>query len=164
MKRLTSPGAGAPPSPQGEGTATSMRDKARELRSTETEAENRLWYYLRAGRFMGLKFKRQEPIGHYIADFLCPEHKLIVELDGSQHLNEVNYDAQRSFWLNQQGFTVLRFWNDDVFLRTQQVLEQIHLATRSAVPSPQGEGGPSGPGEGKSLAHVHTLATRPRKP
>ena len=112
---------------------------------------------------MGLKFKRQEPIGHYIADFLCLEHKLIIELDGSQHLDEAHYDAERTRWLNERGFTVLRFWNDEVLKNMVAVLEQIHLAITSptaAVPSPQGEGGPSGPGEGKSLAHARTAKQR----
>lgn len=125
-----------------------MRKRARDLRTSSTEAEQRLWYYLRAERFQKLKFKRQEPIGHYIVDFLCEEYKLIVELDGSQHLDNLNYDAQRTIWFESRGYRVMRFWNDDVLLRTQQVLDQIYLATTPAVPSPTGEGGPTGPGEG----------------
>jgi very-short-patch-repair endonuclease len=60
-------------------------DKAKALRSNQTDAEQRLWYHLRAHRFMGLKFKRQKPVGRYIADFVCMEQRLIIELDGGQH-------------------------------------------------------------------------------
>ena len=85
---------------------------AKALRSHQTEAELRLWYLLRAHRFMDLKFKRQKPIGRYIVDFVCVERLLIVELDGGQHAEQVGYDQLRDAWLRGQGYTILRFWNN----------------------------------------------------
>jgi very-short-patch-repair endonuclease len=90
---------------------SSTLTNAKSLRSNQTEAEARLWYHLRAHRFMGLKFKRQKPVGRYIADFVCWERRLIIELDGGQHAEQVTYDGQRDAWLRSQGYTVLRFWN-----------------------------------------------------
>ena len=72
-----------------------MLDNAKSLRSNQTEAEQRLWYHLRAHRFMGLKFKRQKPMGRYIVDFVCLEHWLIIELDGGQHAEQLVYDQHR---------------------------------------------------------------------
>ena len=116
-----------------------LLDKAKELRSQQTEAERRLRYHVRAHRLMGLKFKRQKPIGPYIADFICDEYNLIVELDGSQHQDSSEYDCYRDAWLREQGFTVLRFWNNDVMQQTEVVLEAIRLAVEcplSPDPSP----------------------------
>ena len=112
-----------------------MLENAKALRSNQTDAEQRLWYRLRAHRFMDLKFKRQKPIGRYIVDFVCMEHRLIIELDGSQHAEQVAYDQQRDAWLHSQGYTVLRFWNNDVMQQLEGVLEQI-LLTLSPGPSP----------------------------
>ena len=112
-----------------------MLDNAKALRSNQTEAEQRLWYHLRAHRFMGLKFKRQKPMGRYIVDFVCMEQRLIIELDGGQHAGQVAYDQQRDAWLHSQGYTVLRFWNNDVMQQLEGVLEQIRLAL-SPGPSP----------------------------
>ena len=67
-------------------------NNAKTLRTNQTEAEQRLWYRLRAHRFMGLKFKRQKPMGHYIVDFVCVEQRLIIEVDGGQHAEQVAYD------------------------------------------------------------------------
>jgi len=100
-------------------------DHAKALRTTQTDAERRLWYHLRAHRFMGLKFKRQKPIGRYIVDFVCIEQRLIVELDGGQHAGQVAYDQRRDDWLRGEGYTVLRFWNNDVMERLESVLEEI---------------------------------------
>jgi len=102
-----------------------MLGNAKALRRNLTEAEQRLWYHLRAHRFMGYKFKRQKPIGRYIVDFACLEHRLIIELDGGQHSEQVAYDQQRDAWLRNQGYTVLRFWNNDVMQQLESVLEQI---------------------------------------
>ena len=112
-----------------------MLENAKALCSNQTDAEQRLWYRLRAHRFMDLKFKRQKPIGRYIVDFVCMEHRLIIELDGSQHAEQVAYDQQRDAWLRSQGYTVLRFWNNDVMQQLEGVLEQI-LLTLSPGPSP----------------------------
>jgi very-short-patch-repair endonuclease len=117
-----------------------LLNNAKTLRSNQTEAENRLWYYLRAHHFMGLKFKRQKPIGRYIVDFVCLERRLIIELDGGQHAEQVAYDQQRDAWLVNQGYTVLRFWNNDVMQQLDGVLEEIRSAL-SPTPLPQaGEG------------------------
>ncbi len=92
------------------------RTNAKRMRSSMTEAELKLWNELRAHRLMGLGFRRQVPITGYIVDFACPTHRLIVEVDGSQHGNDVDlhYDDDRTRRLEQDGWTVLRFWNDDV--------------------------------------------------
>ena len=103
-----------------------MLNNAKILRTNQTEAEQRLWYHLRAHRFMGLKFKRQKPMGRYIVDFVCVEHRIIIELDGGQHSEQVTYDHQRDAWLRSQGYTVLRFWNNEVMQQLEDVLEQIH--------------------------------------
>jgi very-short-patch-repair endonuclease len=87
---------------------------------------------------MGLKFKRQKPMGRYIVDFVCMEQRLIIELDGGQHQAEqATYDQQRDAWLHGEGYTVLRFWNNDVMQNLEGVLEQIRYAlTLSPSPSP----------------------------
>ena len=109
-------------------------DHAREMRREQTDAERNLWKHLRAGRFDGLKFRRQYPIPPYIADFCCVEKKLVIELDGAQHSVEV--DATRTACLEAQGFRVLRFWDNDVLLRTDSVLEAIWNATHAPDPLP----------------------------
>ena len=112
-----------------------MLNKAKTLRTNQTEAEQRLWYHLRAHRFMGLKFKRQKPMGRYIVDFVCMERQLIIELDGGQHAEQMAYDQHRDAWLRSQGYTVLRFWNNEVMHQLEDVLEQIRN-TISLSPSP----------------------------
>lgn len=101
---------------------------ARRMRHQPTDAEASVWRYLRAHRFAGFKFKRQQPIGPYIVDFVCFQQRLIVEIDGSQHQQNAEYDERRSRWLRSQGFTVLRFWNHDVLARADAVMEAILLA------------------------------------
>ncbi len=92
------------------------RPNARRMRKTMTDAELKLWNELRAHRLMGLGFRRQLPIGNYIVDFACPEHKLIIEVDGSGHGddNQAKLDEARTRFLELQGWQVIRFWNDDV--------------------------------------------------
>ncbi len=106
-------------------------DNAKSLRSNLTDAEQNLWYYLRAHRFMGRKFKRQKPMGRYVVDFICVEEKLIIELDGGQHAENLAYDQERDAWLLSQGYIVLRFWNNQLMQETESVLEQIRLALSS---------------------------------
>ena len=113
-----------------------MRERARTLRREMTEAERCLWYQLRAHRCMGLKFKRQKPLGRYIVDFVCLEIGLVIELDGSQHAGQTTYDEQRDGWLRAQGFDVLRFWNHEVLLQTDAVLERLRLWVEHKRPSP----------------------------
>ena len=84
-----------------------------------------MWWHLRAARFRGLKFRRQQPIGDCIVDFVCFERKLIVEVDGSQHLDAIARDDARTAWLESIGFTVLRFWNDEVLRDAGYVTQEI---------------------------------------
>ena len=98
---------------------------ARRMRHSPTDAEMRLWRNLRAGRLAGYKFRRQQLIGRYIVDFVCFEERLVIEVDGGQHLDAQLSDALRTNWLESEDFRVLRFWNDDVLLRTHLVLEAI---------------------------------------
>jgi very-short-patch-repair endonuclease len=100
--------------------------RARALRRDPTEAERLLWKRLRHRQIVGAKFRRQHPIGNYIADFVCLEAMLIVEVDGSQHVEQANYDSARSAYLNAEGFEVLRVWNSDVVRRPGSVMEAIY--------------------------------------
>ena len=116
---------------------------ARALRRNQTETEKRLWRFLRSRELLGQKFRRQQPMGPYIADFCCLERKLIVELDGGQHAAQKLKDHRRTRFLEQEGFKVIRFWDNEVFENTPGVLETIlkNLESPSPQPSPlQGEG------------------------
>ncbi|MBS0288296.1 MAG: endonuclease domain-containing protein [Proteobacteria bacterium] len=99
--------------------------RARLLRKSQTEAEKILWLKIRNRNLNGHKFFRQYIIGFYIVDFVCFEKKLIIELDGSQHLVQVAYDQERSKELNSIGFRVIRFWNDEVLTKIDLVLNEI---------------------------------------
>lgn len=112
--------------------------QAKQLRTRMTDAEQRLWYRLRAHRFGGVKFKRQVPLGSYVVDFICFERKLIIEVDGGQHAESLS-DRSRDEWLTSQGFRILRFWNNDVLQRADTVLDEIRCAIaipEIATPSP----------------------------
>lgn len=99
------------------------------MRRVMTEAELKLWNELRAHRLMGLGFRRQFPIAAYIVDFACPERKLIVEVDGSQHAStDASHDEARTGRLRQDGWIVLRFWNDDVLRDIDNVCQHIVIA------------------------------------
>src|SRR5688572_30542547 len=98
---------------------------ARKLRRNQTDAERTLWFRLRDRRLRGLKFRRQVPIGGYIVDFCCEYTRLIIELDGGQHVEQSKEDAERTSALEAMGYLVLRFWNNDVLLNTEGVLESI---------------------------------------
>ncbi len=98
--------------------------RARALRKNPTEAERALWKHLRMRQLEGHKFRRQQPLGRYIVDFVCLEKKLIVEVDGGQHSELVVSDSTRTAWLEAQGFRVLRFWNHDV-LRDIEVVKEV---------------------------------------
>ena len=117
------------------------RLRARELRRTPTHIERLLWNRLRFWQIDGFKFRRQQPLGNYIADFVCFERRLIVEIDGGQHAAKKEYDAKRDSWLHDQGFIVLRFWNSDIVENMEGVLQSILDNLRSTPflsPSPQG--------------------------
>jgi len=98
-----------------------------------TEAEKRLWYWLRAHRFQDVAFRRQTPIGRFIVDFVSHECRLIIEIDGGQY-NENKADAFRDQWLYSKGYRVLRFWNSDILKNRDAVLEQIADAISLAQP------------------------------
>jgi very-short-patch-repair endonuclease len=106
--------------------------RARKLRRSATEPEQRLWYALRLMKPSGLHFRRQAPFGHYFPDFVCHRSKLVIELDGSQHADgdAVQYDAQRTAYLNSRGYRVLRFWNCDVLENCDGVVEIIVAASK----------------------------------
>ncbi|MFB2874478.1 endonuclease domain-containing protein [Aeromonas jandaei] len=105
---------------------------AKRLRRDATQAEQKLWQQLRNRRLAGLKFRRQMPIGPYVVDFICLEQGLIIEVDGSQHGTQANqmHDEARTAYLNQQGFRVIRVWNNDVLSRMEVVLAHIWLSLR----------------------------------
>ena len=111
-----------------------LKDRARTLRKSQTDAEHRLWKLLRAKRLEDWKFRRQLPIGRYIVDFACPAARLIVEADGGQH-SESLYDAARDRWLASQGWRVIRFWNTDILNNEEGVLTAVLVAL--STPSPQ---------------------------
>ena len=122
---------------------------AKDLRTRMTDAERLLWKHLRAHRLNGQKFRRQQPIGPYIVDFVHLGARLIVEADGGQH-NDSATDQVRDAWLKAEGYRVLRFWNNDILQNPDAVLEEIFKAVSpSPCPSPlKGEGtlqeGPEG--------------------
>ena len=121
-----------------------QRKFAKHLRSSMTESENRLWRHLRARRLNGEKFRRQQPIGPYVVDFVHFGSRLIVEADGGQH-NEAPEDARRDAWLHAHGFKVIRFWNNEIMSNLDGVLETIMVALQETpsppAPLPQGERG-----------------------
>ncbi len=116
----------------------------KELRSNQTRAEKILWYHLRSRRLAGVKFRRQHLIGKYIVDFISLERKLIAELDGALHKDNIQKqkDRVRTAWLAKEGYRVLRFWNYDVLKRIDKVLMRIERAAGShphPEPSPSRE-------------------------
>lgn len=98
---------------------------ARALRRLQTSAEQKLWTRLRAGQLGGLKFRRQHPVGSFVADFYCPACRLMIEIDGDSYAERREYDAMRTKWIEKQGYRVMRFSNDDVYHRLEAVLEAI---------------------------------------
>ncbi|WP_276315529.1 endonuclease domain-containing protein [Salinarimonas soli] len=116
-----------------------MRASAKRLRREMTEAERKLWHALRGHRFQGLGFRRQVPIGPYVADFACHRARLVVEVDGGQHGfdDHVARDAVRDAWLAGRGYRTLRFANHDVLRRRESVLDTIHAACEPfLIPEP----------------------------
>jgi very-short-patch-repair endonuclease len=90
-----------------------------------TDAERAFWRRVRDRRFGGMKFRRQVPVGSYFADFLCCEKKIIVELDGGQHVERAAYDGHRTQFLESQGYQVVRFWDNDVLKNLNGVLAEL---------------------------------------
>ena len=116
-----------------------IRTQARELRNNPTNTERVLWRQIRSWQLDGYKFRRQQPLGRYIVDFVCLEKRVVVEVDGRQHGDQV--DAERDNWLPDQGFVVLRVWNNEVLKNMDGVREVILRNLQSTPylsPSPQG--------------------------
>ena len=111
--------------------------RARELRENQTDAEGLLWSKLRNRQMLGLKFRRQRPVGIYFADFACLEIDLIIELDGGQHgeTPAQEYDDRRGADLAAMGFRVLRFWNNQVLTETDAVLQKILETAQTLTPT-----------------------------
>ena len=113
-----------------------QRNNAKSMRKVMTDAELKLWNAVRAHRLMDLGFRRQVPIGNYIVDFTCAEHRIIVEVDGAQH-NEPDaqhYDARRTAFLESLGWSVLRFTNDDVIKDIEGVCQHIVITANERLP------------------------------
>jgi very-short-patch-repair endonuclease len=107
------------------GTTPSLVSAARQLRQNLTPAEERLWQALKNRQLRGVKFRVQHPIASFIVDFYCPQHRLIIELDGGIHSQQVEYDAARTEKLHQLGYRVIRFRNQQVMSNLNLVLQQI---------------------------------------
>ncbi|NMM37203.1 MAG: endonuclease domain-containing protein [Glaciimonas sp.] len=112
------------------------KSAAVDLRKTMTDAEKKLWQCLR-GKQLGVKFRRQHPFENYVLDFVCLEHRLVVEVDGSQHEEQKEQDEKRTGKLHVAGFHVLRFWNNEVLNETESVVQAIwNVLHPSSDPSP----------------------------
>jgi len=136
-----------------------QRQAARRLRRDMTDAERKLWQALRAHRFRGTAFRRQAPLGPYIADFVCHARRLVIEVDGGQHSGSER-DARRDEWMAREGYRVLRFWNNEVLGNLEGVLDRIGREV-AAAPPPQ----PSPTrGEGEGAAPFAGAAPEPETP
>ena len=141
-----------------------MQKLAQKPRKSSTDTESRLWLHLKNRNLGGFKFRRQHPIPPYIADFVCLEQKLVVELDGGQHAEQTARDAERTAWLESKGFRLIRFWNNDVLEQTEVVLEEI-LRQLSAphpnpLPVPQGLASVASGAREKTAPHSDPLPAR----
>ena len=114
-----------------------MFSHSRDLRQNQTEAETKLWQNLRAHRCNEIHFRRQHVIGTYFVDFCAPRQKLIIEIDGGQHLEQQEYDKERTAYLESKGYKVLRFWNDEVMKNIEGVVETIMSELRPLPASPK---------------------------
>jgi very-short-patch-repair endonuclease len=120
-----------------------LTSRAKQLRKDSTEAERKLWQKLKSKQLAGLKFRRQQPIGRYIVDFVSFEKRLVIELDGSQHAsnNQKDHDRLRDGWLRGEGYRVLRFWNKQALDDIETIWEEIgSYCTPSPYPLPPREG------------------------
>ncbi len=106
-------------------TTSAIQQRAKELRQQMTPAEEKLWQRLRAHRLGGLKFRRQHPLGPFVADFYCAEHRLVVELDGGIHAQQVEHDQVRTEQFEAYGYCVIRFKNSEVEQDIEKVLAKI---------------------------------------
>jgi very-short-patch-repair endonuclease len=127
------------PKPEDPGSLSRLRERARVrargLRQSQTTAEAAMWQWLRNRQVLGLKFRRQHPVGNYFADFACLEIGLIVEIDGGQHVEDAEYDAKRAKAMASEGFQTLRFWNHEVLNETEAVMEKIRQVAEALTPT-----------------------------
>jgi very-short-patch-repair endonuclease len=113
--------------------------RARHLRRSMTDAERKLWWHLRALLTKEFHFRRQATVGPYFVDFACHKERIVIEIDGSQHMARIRADAARTAFLNSQGYRVLRFWNNEVLQQTEAVMAAIHdalCANQGSAPHP----------------------------
>ena len=110
--------------------------KARELRKNPTDGEQALWKHLRMRQLGGYKFRRQQPIGQYIVDFVSFEGRVVIELDGGQHSQQIDYDSKRTVRLEAQGYRVLRFWNNQVLKEIEAVKAIVSKVLEDGVNTP----------------------------
>jgi very-short-patch-repair endonuclease len=122
-----------------------QQQRAKAMRREPTEAEAILWKALRARDFLGLKFRRQVAFGPFIADFYCAESKLIIEADGSQHADNVEYDSKRTEFFTSQGIRVMRFWNNEIIQNLDGVLTIITAKLQGETSSPSPSHASRGP-------------------
>ena len=124
--------------------------RAKALRQNQTEHERKLWQHLRGKRFAGFKFRRQQPMDHYIVDFVCHQQQLIIELDGGQHGEDrvVIHDEKRTEYLERSGYQLLRFWNHEIMRQLPDVLDRIDYALTTPLPAAARRPSPAR-GEGK---------------
>jgi len=136
--------------------------KARTLRSNLTDAEQFIWRRHRHRQIEDHKFRRQRPVGPYIVDFVCLEVKLIIEVDGGQHSDNKTYDTVRDQWLEEKGYRVLRFWNNEVWSNIAGVMEVIRCAVNEPPPvsSPGFGGGKYGGAGSTNIALKYKLTTK----
>jgi very-short-patch-repair endonuclease len=124
--------------------ASPNQARARAMRHAPTDAERTLWQHLRHRLSVpGSHFRRQVRLGHYIVDFACHQLRIVIEIDGGQHADRIKHDAQRTKFIESEGYRVLRFWNNEVLTNTDGVLELIQssiLATPTPTPPHKGEG------------------------
>ena len=119
------------------GYSSTARNRALRMRKSGTDAELRLWRLLRSKHLSDFKFRRQHPVGPYIADFICLDRRLVIEVDGGQHQEQGPYDVKRTSDLEAAGYRVLRFWDNDVLLKTDDVMQAIFQALHASPhPSP----------------------------
>jgi very-short-patch-repair endonuclease len=113
--------------PRPKRSTPTIMHRAGELRREPTPAERKLWAYIRNEK-LGVKFRRQHAIGSFIPDFVCVQKKLILEMDGSQHLEQQEYDDERTKYFEAQGYKVLRFWNNEIMNDINGVITKIQFA------------------------------------
>src|SRR5437867_4479771 len=116
--------------------SSTLSPHTKRLRRNDTDAERKLWMRLRDRQLNGLKFRRQQTIGRFIVDFFCAEYRLVIELDGAHHADQIQADQRRTEFLNKAGYRVLRFWDHEVLTSIEAVLQQITYVVNHPSPPP----------------------------